>query len=298
MSIKRILVPLPGSFDNPTSYKAEIDMALSAAKALGAHIEALFISPPPPLTRGGVAVSDIAYRGASAAALKPINWFAEERDRVARDAHESFARACAEAAIPMLAPNDVPGAPLAAAWREAEGAYATVAAQRAAAFDLMIAASATVLEQMKDIAEQSLLQTRRPVLLAPTRLASDFNDGAMIAWDESPECWHAISAAIPFLQLAKKVEVVSVDRDAARRKASQAEVLAYLRCHGIAATAQVVAPELRSVGDTLLAAAGEHETGLLVMGAYSHSRLREMLLGGATRHVLQHATARPVLLAH
>jgi len=120
----------------------------------------------------------------------------------------------------------------------------------------------------------------------------------MIAWDESPECWHAVSAAIPFLQLAKAVRVVSVDRDASRRKASQAEVLAYLRCHGIGATAQVVAPHLRSVGDTLLAAAAEHDADLLVMGAYSHSRLREMLLGGATRHILKNASARPVLLAH
>jgi nucleotide-binding universal stress UspA family protein len=94
------------------------------------------------------------------------------------------------------------------------------------------------------------------------------------------------------------VQVVSVDRDAKRRRSSQEEVLTYLRCHGIMATAEVVAPHLRSVGDTLLAAAGEHEADLLVMGAYSHSRLREMLLGGATRHILQSASARPVLLAH
>ena len=50
--------------------------------------------------------------------------------------------------------------------------------------------------------------------------------------------------------------------------------------------------DLRSVGDTLLAPAGEHTAGLLVMGGYSHSRLREMLLGGATRHILQNASAR------
>src|SRR5439155_12383782 len=105
------------------------------------------------------------------------------------------------------------------------------------------------------------------------------------AWDESPECWHAVSAAIPFMHLAKSVRVISVDQDASNRQASQAEVLAYLRCHGIGATAQVVAPESRSVGDTLLAVGAEHEAGLLVMGAYSHSRLREMLLGGATRHI-------------
>jgi nucleotide-binding universal stress UspA family protein len=144
----------------------------------------------------------------------------------------------------------------------------------------------------------SLLQTLRPVLLAPTHLESDLTGPAMIAWDESPQCWHAVSAAIPFLLRAGSVRVISVDRDAKRRRSSQEEVLTYLRCHGIMATAEVVAPHLRSVGDTLLAAAGEHEADLLVMGAYSHSRLREMLLGGATRHILQNASARPVLLAH
>lgn len=299
MSIKRILVPLPGTFDHSVNHSAEIDTALSAAKTLGAHVEALFIMPPP-MNRGRLSVSEFgsSRSAATAAAIAPNTWYAEERDRILREAHEHFAQACAANGVPILSTNDEPGQPLTAAWNEAEGYYATIATQRAAAFDLMIAASATVLAQLKEIAELSLLQARRPVLLAPTRPATAFTESAMIAWDESPECWHAVSAAIPFLLLAKKVEVVSVDRDTVRRKVSQGEVLAYLRSHGIAATAQVVAPELRSVGDTLLAAAGEHESGLLVMGAYSHSRLREMLLGGATRHVLKQASARPVLLAH
>jgi nucleotide-binding universal stress UspA family protein len=262
---------------------------------LGAHVQALFISQPPPaVTRGGVSVSELGRT----ATVASVNWHAEERERTARDAREVFAKACAAVGIPMLSANDEPGSPLAASWREAEGSYVENAVQRAAAFDLVVAASATVMESLMAIAEQSLLQTRRPVLLAPARLQSDLTDSVMIAWDESPECWHAVSAAIPFMHLAKSVRVISVDRDASNRQASQAEVLAYLRCHGIGATAQVVAPELRSVGDTLLAAGAEHEAGLLVMGAYSHSRLREMLLGGATRHILKNASARPVLLAH
>jgi nucleotide-binding universal stress UspA family protein len=290
MSIKRILVPLLASVDQT----GEVETALTTAKALGAHVEALFITQPPPVTRGGVSVSEY---GGRTAAVAP-NWYAEERDRIARDARERLVRACAAVGIPLLSANDEPGTPLSASWREAEGSYVEIAVQRAAAFDLMVAASATVMESLMAIAEQSLLQTRRPVLLAPSRLQGDLADGVMIAWDESPECWHAVSAAIPFMQLAKSVRVISVDRDASSRQASQAEVLAYLRCHGIAATGQVVAPELRSVGDTLLAAAAEHDAGLLVMGAYSHSRLRELLLGGATRHILKNASARPVLLAH
>src|SRR6059058_904407 len=149
--------------------------------------------------------------------------------RTARDAREVFAQACARAGIPMLSANDEPGSPLAASWREAEGSYVEIAVQRAAAFDLVVAASATVMESLMAIAEQSLLQTRRPVVLAPARLQSDLTDSVMIAWDESPECWHAVSAAIPFMHLAKSVRVVSVDRDASNRQASQAEVLAYLR---------------------------------------------------------------------
>jgi nucleotide-binding universal stress UspA family protein len=233
----------------------------------------------------------------SVAAVASIDWYAEQRDKAAREAQERFARACAAAGIPMLAAGDEPGIP-AASWHEQEGEYVEVAVHRAAGFDLLVAASATVMATLRDIAEQSLLQTRRPVLLAPSRPESDLTGNAMIAWDESPECWHAVSAAIPFLRLAKSVQVVSVDRDAKRRQVSQTEVLTYLDCHGISAIARVVAPHLRSVGDTLLAVAGEYEAGLLVMGAYSHSRLREMLLGGATRHILQNASARPVLLAH
>jgi nucleotide-binding universal stress UspA family protein len=295
MSIKRILVPLPGS----ASHTGQIETALSAAKALGAHVQALFISQPPPDTRSGVTRGSLSLTemGRTVTAAS-VNWYAEERERNTRDAREVFAQACAVVGIPMLSANDEPDSPLAASWRAAEGSYVEIAVQRAAAFDLIVAASATVMESLMAIAEQSLLQTRRPVLLAPARPQSDLTDSVMIAWDESSECLQAVSAAVPFMQLAKSVRVISVDRDASNRQASQAEVLAYLRCHGIGATAQVVAPELRSVGDTLLAAGAEHEAGLLIMGAYSHSRLREMLLGGATRHILKNASARPVLLAH
>lgn len=292
MSIKRILLPLAGT----GNHGGEINMALSAAKALGAHVDTLFITEPPPL-RSGVSSSDLGY-GARAAAAVQVNWYAEERERLAQDMRQGFATACSANGIPILAANEQPGVQPTASWHEAEGSYVEVAVARAAAFDLLVAASAAVMEPLKAIAEQSLLQTRRPVLLAPAQLTSGLNDTAMIAWDESPECWHAVSAAVPFLRLAKSVQVVSVDRHAARRSASQAEALAYLRCHDIVASTRVITPHLRSTGDTLLAAAGEENVGLLVMGAYSHSRLREMLLGGVTRHILKHAAARPVLLAH
>jgi nucleotide-binding universal stress UspA family protein len=241
--------------------------------------------------------SDIRYASRTAAALQ-VSWHVDEREKHAHEARERFTHACAAHGISLVAAQEAPSTLPAASWREAEGAYANVAVARAPAFDLVVAASAAVTESLKTIAEGSLLQARRPVLLAPSKLDGGLASNAMIAWDESPECWHAVSAAIPFLRLARSVQVVSVDRDADRRGASQAEVVGYLHCHGIATTPRVIAPHLRSTGDTLLAVAGEGDIGLLVMGAYSHSRLREMLLGGVTRHILKNAVSRPILLAH
>jgi nucleotide-binding universal stress UspA family protein len=293
MAIKRILLPLPSSADQGS----EIDMALSAAKALQAHVEALFITEPPSpaavRTRG---IGDLGF-GATATA-EAVNKFAEERERLVQDARERFGRACASNGVPLRRMNEEEGALPAASWHEAEGIYVNVAGPRAAAFDLVIAASAAVMASLSDIAEQSLLQQRRPVLLSPSRFTTGWASTAIIAWDESPECWHAMSAALPFLGLARSVQVVSVDRYADRRADSQGEAVTYLRCHGITASPRVIAPGSGSVGDTLLAAAGESDVGLLVMGAYSHSRLREMLVGGVTRYILKNASARPVLLAH
>ena len=288
MSIKRILVPLPGQ----TDYSGEIDMALSGAKALGAHIEALLITQPPPPRS-----SNIGY-GRNSLAAEAVNIAAEEQEQRGRVARERFAAACMTHGVPLLAADEVPSVFPSACWHEVEGSYLAVAVSRAAAFDLVVAASANVMESLRALAEQALLRTRRPVLVSPSHPKIDFTDSALIAWDQSPECWHAVSAAIPFLRLAKSVQVVSVDRDAAARRSSQDEVRAYLRCHGIEATTRVIEPHSSSIGDSLLATAGEGEVSLMVMGAYSHSRLRELLFGGVTRYILQNAAARPVLLAH
>ena len=262
MSIKRILVPLPGSVD----HASEIDMALSAAKVLGAYVEAFCISEP---IQTPSSLNAVQGGYATRVAARPATWLVEEHEREVRQKREHFIQACARNGIPVLAAGEAPDALPAAAWREVDGEYEKIAVERAAAFDLMVATSAAVVERLKDIAERSLLRTQRPVLLAPQRYADNLTGPAVVAWDESLQCWHAVSAAIPFLERARSVEVISVDRDAGARQASQAEVLAYLRCHAIKASARVVAPDSQSVGETLLATAAEAGAGLLVMGAYA-----------------------------
>jgi nucleotide-binding universal stress UspA family protein len=291
MEIKRILVPLAGS----ASYTAEIDCAVSVAKTLATHIEAFYVHQSAPGQRSDIMDSGM-YSSRGAAQAHSIEGKGTEVEK----AHEHLASSCAANGIPLLQSNQEPDATPSASWRESEGAYVKLAAQRAAAFDLVIAASASVADSLRGVAEQALLETRRPVLLAPAHPTTKLTDEAIIAWDESPECWHAISAAIPFLEVARSVYVLSVGKNSVDRRSSQADVLAYLHCHGIHAAAQVVSPppESRSVGDMLLTTAAERDCGLLVMGAYSHSRLRQLFLGGATRDILRNASTRPVLMAH
>ncbi|WP_162914523.1 universal stress protein [Desertibaculum subflavum] len=290
MSIKRILIPLPGAID----HTSEVAMGLSVAKLLGAHVEALHIADPVPASPGMGMIQ--GNYGARVAAARPIGWAVEEREKALQEKREQFRQACLRHAVPLLTADEAPTGLPAATWREADGEYERVAVQRAAAFDLMVATSAAVVERLKDIAERSLLRTHRPVLLAPQQLRGSLTGTVMIAWKESLQCWHAVSAALPFLERAERVEVISADDEVDERDASHDEVLTYLRCHGIDASARIEPLDGRSVGETLLAAANEAD--LMVMGAYAHSRLREMLLGGATRHVLQKAVVTPVLMAH
>src|SRR5215813_4097563 len=130
MSIKRILLPIPGTADQA----GEIDMALSAAKALAAHVEALFITQPPPPR-----VGDIPFRRNGSAAASSVNWWAEVQDRLARAAQDRFVEACTARDIPIASSSEGMLALPSASWQAVEGSYQAVAVQRAAAFDLIVA---------------------------------------------------------------------------------------------------------------------------------------------------------------
>lgn len=104
--------------------------------------------------------------------------------------------------------------------------------------------------------------------------------------------------ALPLLKLAKAVTVLSIDpeRDTGDRMPS-ADTALHLARHGVAAEGTSTLGLDISVGDLLLSRAADLGADLIVMGAYGHSRVREFVLGGATRHILQHMTV-PVLMSH
>lgn len=149
MALKRIFVPIPESVET----EAEIDLALASAKSLNACVEVEYIEPPVqlPLASGGEVARVTAAVGIQAARQ------AEERKTRSKDAQERFARACQANDVPLLQPDETVGALPAATWHASEGTYSETAAQRAAAFDLIVASSAAVAESLRQIAEVSLL---------------------------------------------------------------------------------------------------------------------------------------------
>ena len=139
-----------------------------------------------------------------------------------------------------------------------------------------------------------LFDSGRPVLIAPRQRPAAVGTRVCVGWNGSAESAAAVQAVLPWLQRADAVQVLSAD-EYQRRGPLAPELLAYLAMHGVRAQARTFRPLDRDVGAGMLAAAKEFGADLLSMGAYSHSRLRQLILGGVTRHVLEHS-AIPVMM--
>lgn len=142
-----------------------------------------------------------------------------------------------------------------------------------------------------DFVETVVLDSGRPVLSVP--YAGRFGEigrRVLIAWKPTRESARALAAALPLIQPGARVHVASWDHD-------PHEIEPLLRLHGIEAQYHREGPAPQSLGDALLSLTADHAIDLLVMGCYGHSRARELMLGGASRTVLQAMTV-PVLLAH
>lgn len=149
------------------------------------------------------------------------------------------------------------------------------------------------------LAESVVFGSGRPTLLLPER-----DGGALpalgtvvVAWDHSAVAARALADAMPVLAAAGQVRIVTVTGEKALgAPLPPSELVRHLACHGIEAAVEEVAAGGRAVGEALQAYAAQHGAGLLVMGAYGHSRLREIVLGGATRSMLAQAPL-PILLS-
>jgi nucleotide-binding universal stress UspA family protein len=142
--------------------------------------------------------------------------------------------------------------------------------------------------------EAVLFDAGRPVLLSPAAAPASLFEGALIAWAGGREEVRAIAAALPLLSRMKQVAIRTIG---AHDDAHTEDLIAYLRHHGIAATAAQMQPGGKTVSEALLSEAKAIQASLLVMGGYHHSRTREAVFGGTTRQIISHVEL-PVLLAH
>jgi nucleotide-binding universal stress UspA family protein len=140
-----------------------------------------------------------------------------------------------------------------------------------------------------------LFDSGRPVLIAPPAVPQTLGSRCCVAWNGSTEGAAALAAMVPWLRAAAAVRVIHAT-EYQRRGAPAEALLPYLALHGIEAEIVAFRPVNRDLGAGLLAAAAAFGADLLGMGAYSHSRLRQLILGGVTRHVLGHARL-PVLMS-
>ena len=149
-------------------------------------------------------------------------------------------------------------------------------------------------------AESIVFGSGRPILLLPRRghnreLALD---NVVIAWDGSRPAARAVADALPILERAKEVRIVTVVNEKELSSKSPAvELSRYLERRGIAAKSDCVDAAGRQIGEVFKSHLTSNQTDLLVMGAYGHSRVREFILGGATRSMLIKAPL-PILLSH
>lgn len=146
--------------------------------------------------------------------------------------------------------------------------------------------------------EAALFDSGVPLLLVPYVSQPGFEDRkAMVAWDGSRTASRAVHAALPMLELAKTVTVVVVENGNKLDGEAGADIALYLARHGLKVEIERVPPAPTGVGDTLLNYVADNAIDLVVMGGYGHSRMREFILGGATRSILRSMTV-PVVMAH
>jgi nucleotide-binding universal stress UspA family protein len=144
--------------------------------------------------------------------------------------------------------------------------------------------------------EAALFESGRPLLLAPPAPREAIGSTIVVAWNGSTETARAVAFAMPFLQRADVVSVLSVEGGMVEGPSGD-ELCEALRANGIRASAVNRPNEGRSTGEVILAHADSLKADLLIKGAYTQSRLRQMIFGGATSHILANAVL-PVFMAH
>jgi nucleotide-binding universal stress UspA family protein len=289
MSIRTILAAASGG----AASAGAVDLACQLARRFEAHVEGLHVLPD----------RDAIFAAAGEGIGGPVS--AKLVESVLADAAAAAARTralfddilarhgIAPGGLPQLAPAHRPSA----RWHEETGDAASLVAHRGRFFDLVVLGRSgrVVRDPHSDTIEETLLHSGRPVLLSPAEPPSGIGYVVAVAWSGAPQGVRALAAALPFLEKANAVSLITVGEAAA---AGGPQAIDYLAWHGVsAAHRKLAAGSARQIGRMLLDAARDCGADLLVMGAYGQAPWREQLFGGATRAALAQMPL-PLLLTH
>ena len=188
------------------------------------------------------------------------------------------------------------------AWEVIRGVYVPVLAQRSCMADITVSRlpnREAGYPTGMDYVTRVLLATASPMLLVPAKWGAGFRqERILVAWNSTQESMHALRAALPFMREAEVVCLIDgASDDMPGIAPPPLPVREWLTRQGVTLHSAQQFPATTTAGEALLSQAYAMHADLLVMGAWGHSRIGELILGGTTRHVLEHAKL-PVLLSH
>jgi len=296
MTIARILAPLSGGADDEDAAadRSVATTALAMGKLLQAQVRFLHVAIDP------AAALPLLGEGMSGAMAAQLTEDLTGQAEKARATAEGFYRKlCEEQGLTGLEPGEK-GQPksFSVALDLAEGVEEEQVTARAKLSDLVLVAHPGARDAgVSPVTEGVLFNSGRPVLVVPKGGLESLPKRMAVAWNGSAEAARAVALAMPILLHASEVVVISGEGDDAAEEALPSALADLLAVHGLQVSTWRYQPDDWPVGRSLITETRKSSAGLLVMGAYGHSRMREMLLGGATREALR-AGDLGLLMAH
>lgn len=281
--MKTILIPT----EDHDAMLAVLEGGRLMAKIFDSYIEGFAVRPSPGTYVTVEPVSSLAISGA----------FEADTANQAKAEFESF---MTMHSVPKAA-QETP-AVYSYAWPRAEAVEDAYIGSYGRVFDLIVLGRPGPSPENPRMAplESALFESGRPVLIVPKKAPASIGRNILVAWNRSTEQAHTNLFAMPLLQRAEKVTVLTVEGGASMGPSGE-EATLHLRRNGVKASALTLPRGDRMSGEAVGGVTLEHATSLgcdlIVKSAYTQSRLRQMIFGGATRHILANATL-PVLMAH
>lgn len=289
MPFLKILVPVTGGSRDAFA----LSTAFTAARKFDAHVVALFVHADPheSLPFGELPLSPDFVQ-------ELIDVASDVEQTASKAARATLAIASAEAGVKLISAPE-PGAGLSASYAEATGYLPQVLGRMARLYDLVVFPplyGTTGAHDMPDSFARVLLKTSCPVLLSAQQKPQQLGRQVTLGWDNGIACARALVTGIPFLQKVEMVDIVSI-RDKVPEDSGFEEAVAYLKLHGVPATARNVPPDGRKVGEALMQEAGKFGSDMLMIGGYSRGRMTEAMFGGITEYIVSNP-ALPVFMVH